>query len=182
MATALTGLKHATAYGSGPTKIGGAQWDADHSVADVVALRAALELTIGPALHVRRTTTQSITSGVTTKVAFDSVVTDTGSAWNAGSNRYTPQVPGWYQVAGMVYCVGSSPTSVAALLYKNGALEVVGFEISPSGASGGFGAPVSTLVEMNGTTDYLELFGNFAATSPVFAATYTYMKILHLRG
>lgn len=175
-------LKHAKVYGSGPDKVGGPDWDADHVVDDAASMRAALGLTLGPALHVRRTTDQTISSGVSTKVEFDSVVTDTGSAWSAVNNRYTPQVVGWYQVTAVVYCVGASPTQVSALLYKNGALDFIGYEITPGAASNGFGAPVSALIYMNGTTDYIELFGYFAATTPKFAATYTQMRVLHLRA
>jgi hypothetical protein len=101
---------------------------------------------------------QSITSGVTTKVTINTEEFDTASAFDSTTNyRFTPQVAGYYQVNGQMRSAGSAITYANIFVYKNGSSwkegTALGFtQTAQSNCS------VSTLMYLNGTTDYIELY------------------------
>lgn len=114
----------------------------------------------GPAFFAYRTGDQTgITGGQWTKVQLNTEAFDTASAFDPVTNfRFTPQVAGYYQLNGNVYCLGSTTTTQAgAAIYKNGVAAAK--STPPSGV-----AAVSTLLFLNGTTDYVELFGLVVGT------------------
>jgi hypothetical protein len=136
-----------------------------------------------PAFSATRTSTnQSFTSAVWTKVQCQTEEFDTASAYdNATNYRFTPQVAGYYQVSGNVYFVGSSLTNVGIAVYKNGSSFKLGTTIGvPANAE--TGASVSALIYMNGSTDYVELFGYTAGTSPEVLAGPTYFQACMVRA
>lgn len=113
---------------------------------------------------------QSITTGVATKVSLSVEVFDTNNNFDPTTNyRFTPTVAGYYQINWTVVCTanGTSVTDAVSYLYKNGVSHTVGEEyigpavtvISSTGA---------VIVQMNGTTDYLELYGKIVGTNPSF--------------
>ena len=118
----------------------------------------------GPAFSATPATTQSITSGTYTKVNLGTEVFDTNS--NFESSRFTPTVAGYYQLNGSVYPVSTGSASyVWCLIYKNGSQYSWGS--SAGAASNQDGVSVSaTLVYLNGSTDYVELFAFAVGTSP----------------
>jgi hypothetical protein len=67
---------------------------------------------------------------------------------------FMPDVPGYYQVQGTVHLVPGA-FETAACLYKNGVNYKIGSDIGSNASA----ANVSALVYLNGTTDYLTLFG-----------------------
>jgi hypothetical protein len=123
------------------------------------------------------TTSQSITSGVATKVTLSSELFDTASAFDTATNyRFTPLVAGYYQInfAAYLSATGTTITDASAEIRKNGALYCRG-DIYVGPAISSFASTASAVVFMNGTTDYLELFATVAGTSPIvfFGSTYT---------
>lgn len=108
----------------------------------------------------------SVTSAVITKVNIDTIIFDTASCFSTANNRFTPTVAGYYQVNGLVACTGATTlTQVNAYLYKNGASVLRSGVISVTLSIGGqTQAILSTLIYMNGTTDYLELWGMILGT------------------
>lgn len=121
-----------------------------------------------PAFSAGRSTNQSVTSGAWTKVQCDSEAFDTASAYDNATNfRFTPQVAGYYQISGAVYITGTNMTQAQAKIYKNGSADKLGTPVSTP-ALNEIGSSVSALVYLNGTTDYVELFGYASGTSPVF--------------
>jgi hypothetical protein len=130
--------------------------------------REIARLPNAPAFSAGRSTNQSITAGQWTKVQCQTEEFDTASAYdNATNYRFTPQVAGYYQVSGAVYATGTNLTQVQARIYKNGSADKLGTPTS-TGALNEIGSSVSALVYLNGTTDYVELFGYVSGTSPVF--------------
>jgi len=122
-----------------------------------------------PAFGAYRSTDQSISTGTWTKLQAATELFDTASAYdNATNYRFTPQITGYYQVNGSVYVnAASSLTNVAARIYKNGSAYALGtacgvFSTTEAGAS------VSAIIYMNGTTDYLEIWGYAQGTTLVF--------------
>jgi len=118
----------------------------------------------------RSSTNQSITTATWTKVECQTEEFDTASAYDNATNfRFTPQVAGYYQVSGTLYFTATGLTNVGVQIYKNGAAAKIGTTVQiPSSSEGG--SSVAALIYMNGTTDYLELFGFAAGTSPAVLA------------
>jgi hypothetical protein len=111
----------------------------------------------GPAFSAYQSTAQSLSTGVATKLLFQTTEFDTASKFTS-STTFTPNVAGYYQVNGCVE-LSSTNTTVYSAIYKNGSpykLGSVGTAFS--------GANVSSIVYLNGTTDYIELYGYFGLT------------------
>jgi hypothetical protein len=107
-------------------------------------------------------------SGTATKLSsFGTPEIDNKSWWDAGNQRYIPQIEGWYGV-NVVFTAASTTSSIplsVAAIYKNGSQEQAFSERSANINS--LQAYGSWFVYLNGTTDYLELWGrNYTATSP----------------
>ena len=112
--------------------------------------------TAAPAFSAYLNANQSITAATFTKVTLDVEEFDTNS--NFASSRFTPTVAGYYQINGTVY-FNSSATLTASLIisiYKNGV------EIKRSICGGpdneALQYSVSSIVSLNGSTDYIELY------------------------
>ncbi len=104
----------------------------------------------GPAFSAYSTTGQSFSNGTSTKIQFQNEEFDTNSNYDKDTNyRFQPTVAGYYQVN---VCWGTSSTlsSVIIALFKNGS----DFKRGSSGTLGS--TAMSSLVYMNGTTDYVE--------------------------
>ena len=105
---------------------------------------------------------QSVSGSTYTKVAFDVEVFDTNN--NFASNRFTPTVAGYYQInSGIIF--GSAVTYGQIAIYKNGTLYQTTWSQQ---SSSNYGQVISSLVYCNGTTDYIEIYGYVAATTPRF--------------
>lgn len=102
---------------------------------------------------------QSTTSGVATKVRIDTEEFDTANAFDATTNyRFTPLVAGYYQINGQFKAAGSAITYANIYIYKNGSLwhEGTAFGFTQTAQSN---CAVSSLMYLNGSTDYIELWG-----------------------
>jgi len=121
----------------------------------------------GPAFSASNTGSQSITGGVATKVILQTEEFDTASCFNnTGSTvggipayAFLPNVAGYYQLNGITYISATtSSQSVLAIIYKNGsAYQAGGFQSLSSPLNNG-GGQVASVVYLNGTTDYVELY------------------------
>ncbi len=118
---------------------------------------------------------QTITQGAgPTKVVFDGEFYDIGSCFDSATNyRFTPTVAGYYQVNLVLNCETASATATVFTfgIWKNGSpVEGVGSD-SETPATSGWEIPASAsgIIQMNGTTDYLEVY----ASSPGGAADVT---------
>jgi len=130
----------------------------------------------GPAFSAYKSgANQSLTGNTYTKITFDTEEFDTNSAYDSVTNyRFSPQVAGYYQISAKVDLSGSASSRNLISIYKNGAIFKTGGDlggISPST----FGATVSTVIYLNGSTDYVEIYcycaSAFAANSGI-SATY----------
>ena len=112
----------------------------------------------GPTFLVNKNgTNQTVTASTFTKLTWSNVVFDTNS--NFASNKFTPTVAGKYLFAAKVRCNDTMNDGCISSVYKNGA-EVA--RVS-SGASGvgtqTYDAIATVILDMNGTTDYVEAYG-----------------------
>ena len=115
----------------------------------------------GPAFRAYMANAQTIPGVTFTKLNFNTEVFDTNSCYDTTTNRFTPNVAGYYQVSGSIYITATAQIYV----YKNGAADSTG----PYANTTGF--LTNSLVYLNGTTDYVELYiFSSAVTTNVTAA------------
>lgn len=108
----------------------------------------------GPAFSAYIGSNQSITGSTWTKVSVDTEEFDTASCFNTSNYRFTPNVAGYYQVNGNSETTGSVGQVVT--IYKNGSEFKRGANLTAGTYT--TGSVVSTLIYMNGSTDYLEMY------------------------
>lgn len=108
-----------------------------------------------PAFSAYCSTAQVIANSTGTKVALNTELFDTNNNFDSTTNyRFQPTVAGYYYVCGGVYYSFSTGVN-QNWIFKNGSL--VFSSVAPA-YGGGFLCPVSGVIYMNGTTDYLELY------------------------
>ena len=117
----------------------------------------------GPAFSAYPSTTTTLTANTDVKVTFDTELFDTNNCF--ASSRFTPNVAGYYQVNLCLSVNFWNGTIFSALIYKNGSAYQYGQTAYPQ-TVGGVRASISTIVYLNGTTDYIEAYGyQYAQTS-----------------
>lgn len=99
-------------------------------------------------------------SGSTAKIQFNNEDFDTNGWFDSATNyRFTPQIAGKYQVQAMCALAAiNADKTYGVFLYKNGSLIRQVIISNGSVVQGTMAAVVTGLVDMNGTTDYLEAF------------------------
>jgi hypothetical protein len=112
----------------------------------------------GPAFSAYQNTGQSFTSGVFTKIQFQTEDFDTANCFDNSTNyRFTPNVAGYYQING-IFLPGAATSNVGTLaIYKNGSVYSYGAQNIMSGNY--MSSVVAVLLYLNGSTDYVELYG-----------------------
>jgi hypothetical protein len=115
---------------------------------------------VAPAFSAYLNTNQTITGSTFTKVTFDIEDFDTNN--NFASSRFTPTVAGYYQVNGKFDAQASvgGVTRCILSIYKNGSGYRRGIDTNGTVA---FTSVVSDVVYLNGSTDYIELYGYITA-------------------
>ena len=130
-----------------------------------------------PAFSAYLSSSQTVTSTVLTKVAYDTKVFDTNS--NFASSRFTPTVAGYYQVSGRAE-VASSVAFMLLYIYKNGSSFKRFTNTNTATVTAVNG---SALVYLNGSTDYIELYCNQGGNQQlVNAADSTYFQAAMVRS
>lgn len=132
----------------------------------------------GPAFSAVLSANQSVTSSVTTKLAFATEEFDTNSNYDTSNYRFTPTVAGYYQVT-----VNIEPAISQAYqyvyIYKNGSAA----KRNSSGSSSGTGTIVTATISMNGSTDYLEAYTLIPSTGNISSTSQgTYFQAAMVRG
>ena len=114
---------------------------------------------------------QTINDATYTKINCNTEVYDTDGCYDNSSNyRFTPTTAGKYFVYGKV-AIDSSAGNMrlqTSVIYKNGSaltLGFVNFHTNTSNDAEGASAFVATVADMNGSSDYLELFGRVSTTN-----------------
>jgi hypothetical protein len=106
----------------------------------------------GPAFSAYSSAGQTLSGNTFTKLQFNTEEFDTASCF--ASDRFTPNVAGYYQ-AGGGFGGGAAQCTTIVSIYKNGSrVKIIANSPSVNPASYG-----TALVYLNGTTDYIELYG-----------------------
>lgn len=102
---------------------------------------------------------QSIATGTNVKIQFQLEEFDTASCFdNATNYRFTPTVAGYYQVNAQIAWQPGAAGSLIINLYKNGTEFKRGTR-SAGNSTTQTNVAISTLIYMNGSTDYIEVYG-----------------------
>ncbi len=102
---------------------------------------------------------QTVSNGVTTKIVFDTEEWDSNSNYDISNYRFTPQKAGTYFVSASIDLVdaGQAPQGGSIEIRKNNAL--ISITTSRFYDNGSEGLMTHSLIQMNGSSDYLEAFG-----------------------
>ena len=120
-----------------------------------------------PAFEAYTNVDQTVGDGVVTKITFNTEVLDTNSAYDTSTSRFTPQVAGKYLVNTSILGLDGASTLVWAetYIYKNGSKYKESRTIFSSNYISAINNILSGIVDMNGTTDYLEVYVNMNSSN-----------------
>ena len=120
----------------------------------------------GPAFSAYSTSNQTISASTLTKVLYDTEEFDTNN--NFASSRFTPTVAGYYQINGCFSIETSTGTQtrILPILFKNGAEYKIGEDIAVTAGIRNNGT-ISSLVYLNGSTDYVEIYAYVVGGTPI---------------
>lgn len=139
-----------------------------------------------PTFAAYQSTTQTIANGTSTKVQYQTEEWDTNSNFDSTTNyRFTPTIGGYYQVNACVgFSADTNAGAVIAILYKNGSTYKSG-PYTSGNAFVGTATVVNTLVYLNGSGDYIEVYayqGSFANQDTTTGISATYFQAALVRG
>jgi hypothetical protein len=122
-----------------------------------------------PAFSAYLGSSQTISSGATTKVQCNTEEFDTANCYdNATNYRFTPNVAGYYQVNCAAQEAAGASVILQINIYKNGSLAK---KSSYVGGVAYYACTSSVLIYMNGTTDYLEFYLYASASAVLVTGT-----------
>jgi hypothetical protein len=127
----------------------------------------------GPAFRAWQSVQQTgISAGVFTKVTLTSEEFDTANCY--ANSRFTPTVAGYYQINATLWIVNSGSTNLNSAfinLWKTGSWYADGTFYTTGGSYqvNEIGNTISTLIYLNGTTDYVELYAWGSTSTGTFA-------------
>ena len=127
-----------------------------------------------PAFSAYQSSAQTLSSNTWTKIQLQSEEFDTNNCFDSTTNyRFTPNVAGYYQITGSCQ-VNNQVSTMSIDIYKNGAEFKKG---NNTGNTTFVGVQINSLIYMNGSTDYVELYFNIGTGQPLVAgAIYTYFQ------
>lgn len=149
--------------------------DSPAIVDDVLRAHASFiaQLYGSPTFRATLSADQVIANGATNKIAFNVETFDVGSCYDNSVNyRFTPNVAGYYLVQ-----TKNPVTSSGGLLYsiyKNGS----SYSSNSTSTQTGNIAVLSDIVYLNGSTDYVEIFGSASGASVTVLSGATFYATL----
>ena len=115
-----------------------------------------------PAFYAKMSGTQTVNHNVTVKVQFDTEVFDTDGCYDHSTNyRFTPTTAGKYLVTVNLYLDGGCQGNLriyAPVIQKNGSTYAQAGDDKAQGYQNNGTETLSVIVDMNGSSDYLEVF------------------------
>ena len=116
-----------------------------------------------PAFQAELSANQEVTDNTDTKVQFDTEIFDTDNCYdNATNYRFTPTVAGRYYIYLNLGVNGKANSNLNvgySYIYKNGSRVALGHGNYSSNPPFMDTLQAFTVIDMNGTTDYIEAYG-----------------------
>ena len=145
----------------------------------------------GPLAQAYQSSAQTLTSATTTLIEFQTELYDTNGCFNntassvtlngltAPAYSFTPNRAGWYQVsAGLT--MGALASCMTISIYKNGASAKLLTVTEPLYST--YGEYGSGLIYLNGTGDYIQIYGNLQAGQALSTGSNaTYFDVAQVR-
>jgi hypothetical protein len=160
------------------------------TIPNTVTVAGAMAMANTPAFEATLSADQTLSNTVAAKILYNTELFDTNNAYDNSVNyRFTPQIAGKYYVYHTISVYGGSQNSLEtgrSLIYKNGS------SYSDTETSAFPDSILHTLtilnvaiIELNGTTDYVEAFGYYGganATGTAFQTPYSKFGAYKLIG
>jgi hypothetical protein len=127
----------------------------------------------GPSFCAKITTTASSANGTSIKVPFDTVEFDTDTNYSTTNRRFTPTKAGYYRVSTFITITQAPSTALTNVmgLFKNGVAHKTVQRLINYAASYSDTMNLETLIYLNGSTDYIEVFFSSNATASASLVT-----------
>jgi hypothetical protein len=123
----------------------------------------------GPAFSVYLSADQSISATTFTKVLLDTEVFDADNSFDLANSKFLPSVAGYYCFNGFISASnGANVSRQITSFYKNGSEYTRSADTTQSSSSYATRAGGSVLIYLNGSTDYVELYGWQSGSSTAF--------------
>jgi hypothetical protein len=100
----------------------------------------------------------SATSGVLTKITFDTKIFDTNTNYSTANSRFTPTVAGYYQFNSYVFAPLSATGIILSSFYKKGVRYADGGNLLLSAGANIVSMNIA-IIYLDGSTDYVECYG-----------------------
>jgi hypothetical protein len=117
-----------------------------------------------PAFEAYLSADQTVSDGVTTKVTFDTEIFDTNGYYDNSTNyRFTPLVAGKYFIYSSALVYGTGDLESGKIVYYKNGTEVRQSWMDPANSSNAINQAsvvLNAVVDMNGSSDYIEIFTN----------------------
>jgi hypothetical protein len=141
-----------------------------------------------PAFSAWKSSSQSYSASTWTKVTFDTEEYDTANCF--ASSTFTPNVAGYYICTARIQIVadGTAMQEIRSAFYKNGTIFKQGNYIYiPATTVRQMGMVMSAVIYCNGSTDYVEVYGNSDGSTLTFLgvsgnASSGYFQATMIRG
>ena len=134
----------------------------------------------GPAFRASASAVQSLTNQTNTKITLDVELFDTNN--NFASSRFTPTISGYYLFSAQVSTNTTlNNVNLYAQIMKNGSS--IGSNIGVGTTTSSTGVHLTSLVFMNGSTDYVEIYAQpNAGTINTLITTFATYDALYFQG
>lgn len=116
-----------------------------------------------PAFSAYASSATTLSTGAWGKIGLQTISFDTNNNFSTANSRFTPTVAGYYQFNGCVWFGTSGAAQQDAVaIYKNGTRVQIG-PYTPDPGNISLRVSMSTILYMNGSTDYVELWAVYNA-------------------
>ena len=124
-----------------------------------------------PAFSAYNSSNISCSNGTSTKITFDTERFDTNNCFDTSTNRFTPNVAGYYIFHASIYS-GDDPSNSLLKISKNGSDYTRSVQVV--GANRQF--ILAVMMHMNGTTDYVECYFDNNKGSTIIINNYSFTQ------
>jgi hypothetical protein len=132
-------------------------------------LTSASSQVTGPAFSVYLSADQSISASTFTKVLLDTKVFDAENSFDLANSKFLPSVAGYYCFNGFISTSnGANVSRQITSFFKNGSEYTRSADLTQTSTAFCSRAGGSVLIYLNGSTDYVELYGYQTGSSTVF--------------
>ena len=123
----------------------------------------------GPAFSVYLSADQSISASTFTKVLLDTKVFDADNSFDLANSKFLPSVAGYYCFNGFICnSNGANVSRQITSFFKNGSEYARSADITQTSTAYTTRSGGSVLIYLNGSTDYVELYGYQTGSSTAF--------------